>query len=204
MTLSIVTTISHHPLIQKLADNLEISMQKAGVETPLTRVVLPLSGADAFGTSEYWEMLKHSKRAFYRLLQEQSRILFVDSDVVFLKNPVEEMESLLDVYDLVCMTDMPSSLGAFSAGFFGITTDLRGVFSRDDGECDQAALRSLVAEKGVKAYMLSPSKYPNGCFWYQYHRSIDPVVIHYNWLGRLEEKIEKMKEFGHWYLESEP
>jgi len=199
MTLPIVTTVSRHPLIQKITDNLEISMRKAGIDIPLTRIALDTDGANAFGTPEYWEMLKHAKRAFYRLLQEHPRVLFVDSDVVFLQNPVEEMESLLDVYDLVCMTDSPSDLGVFSAGYFGMTSDLKDVFSRDDDVCDQVALKGLV-EKGVKAHMLSPSKYPNGCFWYQYHRSIDPVAIHYNWVACLEEKIEKMKAFGHWYI----
>ena len=76
----------------------------------------------------------------------------------------------------------------------------------DQGYLNHKLLRneySLLREKTSPwtIHRLSSEDFPVGLKWYEEHLTIkDPYLIHYNWIPNSPEKIQRMKEYNHWYI----
>lgn len=209
MAIPIIVTVAKHPLTDKLVRNLEASMLRAGIESPLIKIVSEAPGSSAFNSPEFWSVIRQKTIHIYFALCEYDKAFFVDSDIVFLENPLPEIEALLEVYDIVGTNDTMSAY-PFCAGAMAMTNRHKDIFHPEkartmdcstQGMAEQGLLNRALMEQPIKSYLLSPSQYANGWMWYRYNKSITPSMVHYNWLVHLDEKINKMKEFGHWYIE---
>ena len=53
--------------------------------------------------------------------------------------------------------------------------------------------------KKFKYSILPLDDFPNGAHFYEYSKSLDPYIIHFNYV-RGDEKLNLMKKHGEWYL----
>ena len=209
MKLPIITFSTQDDLSQMLVRNLEKSIHLAGIDHPLVKTTCDLQGNSGYDSESYWKILRSKADNIYRVLGEFEQVLFVDNDIVFLKNDMSYLESLLDKYDLITGSDFPSHR-CFISGFFFITKKHRHIFHPEitcatefnhDNSGDQGILNEYLKNETTRVFMLSPTEYCNGWMWYNFRKSLNPVCVHYNWSTSLCEKIERMKKDGYWFIE---
>jgi len=61
--------------------------------------------------------------------------------------------------------------------------------------------KKLRKQKNVSKFVkLNLDLFPNGPHYFKYNDSLDPYIIHFNYLVGNNEKINKMKETNQWYV----
>jgi hypothetical protein len=150
----------------------------------------------------------------YQLLTENKNVLLMDGDIVFRKNPMEDMISWNQEETEVWIQNdgkEDTDTSNLCTGYIYIkTTD------------NMKQLYDCISEKGVKQYavcaginndqsyfndfikpyckvkVLPLAQYPNGRTYYK-QPDTDPILIHFNWvIGHF--KMAKMKEHRMWLL----
>jgi len=208
MKLPIVTFSTQDDLSQSLVKNLEKSIRLAGIENPFIVKTCELPGDSGFDTEGYWNVIKGKADNVYRVMEEFEQALIIDNDIVFLKNDMGYLESLLNRYDFIAGSDFPSQ-HCFIGGFYVMTKKLRHIFDPEimnsiefngDNFGDQGVLNEYLKRGATNVFMLSPTEYCNGWMWFNFQKSLNPVCVHYNWISSLREKITRMKSCHHWFL----
>jgi len=153
----------------------------------------------------YFSQLVATKVLFVQaLLQRGLDVLFTDADVVWLKEPGEELLGAPRIFqaDLV-RGDQDEQEAPVCTGLFAVTAcednvelfDYRYIPPTCGGE--QPVVNYLLDVMELSVRRLSKSEYPNGqarlC-------SSEPVAVHYNYMLGLD-KATAMKDSGHWYLD---
>jgi hypothetical protein len=69
-------------------------------------------------------------------------------------------------------------------------------------EDDQLLVNRLVMEKYFDFHeILSQSLFPNGFVYFEQERKNKAMIIHNNWIVGIENKINRFKNEGVWYVE---
>lgn len=145
-------------------------------------------------------------------LSKNNRVLYTDGDVVFLDNELKELtgDEGLDIIaqhdfnpneeiDTLCAGFMMINSNKRTLNFFNPKnipkelTDRRFLFD------DQKYINRNKDKLNVK--LLENASYPNGAYFYKNYRSIEPKVIHFNYIVGHQKK-ETMKKYNYWYLNS--
>jgi hypothetical protein len=160
----------------------------------------------------------------YRILSLKKNVLLVDGDIVFLKDPMEDIREWCTdkIYDVWIQNDSEHN--------FNTTNMCTGyLFIKSNDKLIE--LYDCISEKGQKRYMecafdnndqsyfnkfvkphclmypLSLKKYPNGKMFYNHCDSYENIpstiiLVHFNWVhGHI--KMAKMKEYKLWLLTPE-
>ena len=131
-------------------------------------------------------------------------VLFCDGDIVWLKNPLPEL--LRDTTHEFLAQQEDGDV--FCTGFFLAKPSHRMMFVFDykkiPPRCggEQPVINYLCQSMNVPHKILNSATFPNGNVWYNSTESLDPYIVHYNFILGFE-KIKKMKEYGHWYVSHE-
>lgn len=158
-------------------------------------------------------------------LRDGHTVFLSDLDIVFLRDPIPYLEEQLQHHDIAIQTNQykgeienTPSIKAYSKNtgfymvkpsdllidFFDTTEKLHPWDSdpTDQGYINQKSIQKWNKYQKIKCKTLDRNLFPFGKWWYEHSQSIpDPYIVHYNWIWRLERKIERMKEFGHWIVE---
>ena len=161
-------------------------------------------------TKNFNKLMFEKLTLIYKSLIESQKVLYIDGDIVFLKNFLAELNNH-PIEDIVGQWDYNPTTKASTlcAGFMVINntqesknlfnpkfvpkTLLDSKFHFDDQKYINKNLNSVNYE------FLDIKKYPNGAYFYENYKNLDPSIIHFNYLIGDEKKI-KMKEMGYWYL----
>lgn len=147
----------------------------------------------------------------YKELLERDNVVYVDGDIVFKK----EFSSFLFNYgsdlDIIFQDDLRPSkpnLENVCAGFMYIkSNDKTRKFFKPTPKLvrkfnkykthDQTYINK---NKKKFSYIKLPlDNFPNGAHYYQFHETLEPYIVHFNYV-RGEEKVNRMKLHGEWYL----
>jgi hypothetical protein len=175
---------------------------------------------EKYGSTEFNNLMRYRFTAIQEELLKDRVVIFTDLDVVFLKNPLPLVLNLLKKYEGVYSPDA----GCKCMGFFGVnpTESNKRLFDSSyfmdkdspnkewkEGETiyhDQHVLnmrfnRDPYFQKlRSRHYLLDENDFPYGRHWFSNAESIkDPYLVHYNWVIGVEGKIQRMKEYNHWY-----
>lgn len=166
----------------------------------------------------------------YALLQNNIEMFAFECDAVFFKNPIPVMEFNSGMYD-VLFTSNYKNPKAVNGGFIYMfpTTATKETFKQLNRQMqalykqiktypsdrrmptshnDQEYLSKLVREKcaNLKSAVFPFETFPDGN-WYELTKEerwkTDPVIIHNNWIRGNQEKIDRLKKWGHWFLKSD-
>ncbi|MEM9296784.1 MAG: putative nucleotide-diphospho-sugar transferase [Bacteroidota bacterium] len=181
-------------------------------------LVTPSSKVASFSTKAFEQVTGGKLELIYSLLKSGNDIVFIDADIVFKKDPLPLISELMSKSDLAFQIDGPAWIWERDkimrnccTGFIAIrsTRKTMKLFDPSNGygkfnEMDQDFIKRRLREECWKYedIALFPREYfPNGAFYYQFHKEIlDRVtIIHFNHVIG-EKKIEKMKEHSCWYL----
>ena len=93
-------------------------------------------------------------------------------------------------------------------GFFALTPAFDSfilnqfIIQQKPRDHDQHFLWNLMETHNIKLNLLDNNLYPNGLMYYSNHQKIDDqcYIIHFNCVQGEANKINKIKQFGYWYL----
>jgi hypothetical protein len=125
----------------------------------------------------------------------------VDTDIVFVENPIELIEENEEV---LFQSDSPGSILCSGFMVFNDTKECESLVNEcgsNEFEDDQL----IVNEIALKKYrdhiaILSPDLFPNGHVYYNEGKKENAVIVHNNWMVGVEEKTRRFKEEKLWYL----
>lgn len=161
-------------------------------------------------TKNFNKLMYKKLSIIYESLINSDKVLYIDGDIVFLKNIFKELNEY-PIKDLVGQWDYNPTTKAntLCAGFMIVnnTENSRNLFNPSfvpkkllDSKFhfdDQKYINQNI--KKVDYEFLDINKYPNGAYYYENFEKLDPSIIHFNYLIGEEKKL-KMKEYGYWYL----
>lgn len=162
-----------------------------------------------FGSPEFRQTTLSKLSLVSHLLDQGKPILFVDSDVVFLKNPLPWLTSQNFDTPLVFQSDnrmyKDSEKSLICTGFFLMAPDLKLKqvldITRPDVENfahDQELLQSrIVGHRETPFSLLPQSHFPNGSCLSLGRIPKEALIIHFNFLKK-NAKLIAMRRFGCW------
>jgi len=186
--------------------------KKQNLEVELVNKNL-LSGTNKFQSwrSKNFNKLMFSKlKVIHKTLISNDQVLYIDGDIVFKKNTLYQISQNKSV-DLIGQYDFnPSSdVKTLCAGFMMINSNSKTLKLFDPARVpkellnrrfyfdDQKYINRNLDKVNYKFFDLDT--YPNGSYFYSNYKSLDPAIIHFNYIIGSEKK-QKMKDMGYWYL----
>lgn len=147
----------------------------------------------------------------YRELLQNENTIYVDGDIVFKKNFLNYLKNYSKDSDIIFQNDLRPSKpnrewvcagfmyiksNETTKEFFKPTKKLIRKFTKYKTH-DQSYINKN--RKKFKYSILPLDDFPNGAHFYEYSKSLDPYLIHFNYV-RGDEKLNLMKKHGEWYL----
>lgn len=138
------------------------------------------------------------------LLERFNEFIFSDIDIVFFDDPFKHLSEEKKV-------KFQSDIVQICAGFFYVSDietarkifDLKLLKERESFfNHDQDYLNAFLKEneETIKIDILTEG-FPNGRTFMERGWKVmkNDVIMHYNWIVSMDEKIKRMKRYGHWY-----
>lgn len=141
-----------------------------------------------------WELIK-------KVYTEHKELCWVDTDIVFLKNPL----SLIENKDkILFQRDSPGSVICSGFMVFNSTDRCSALIDECGNNIDEDD-QILVNEIALTKYqdiveLLNPRSFPNGYTYYNLGVKEYAYIVHNNWMTGVDIKIEKFKEEKLWFL----
>ena len=147
----------------------------------------------------------------HRELLKKDNVVYVDGDIVFKKDFVNDLSKFSPNVDIVFQNDLRPSKpnrewvcagfmyiksNETTQEFFKPTKKLVKKFTKYKTH-DQSYINKN--RKKFSYSILPLDQYPNGAHYYQYYESLTPSLIHFNYV-RGDKKLELMREHGEWYI----
>lgn len=140
----------------------------------------------------------------YEELKNNKDCIFIDGDIVIIKNPSEYLNNNIKDNDILIQNDECDNNDKNKAcsGFMYIKSNIKtiNIFNPDNIDKnkfinDQNYIRGQL--KKIKYDVLDLELYPNGKYFRNF-RPKNPYIIHFNHdVGK--QKIERMKKYNYWY-----
>ena len=179
---------------------------------------------DIYGKFSPWNSTEYVKICYlkleliYKILSLRKNVLLMDGDIVFRKNPMEDINLWLKdtIYDVWIQNDSLKNTNTTNmcTGYMFIKSSDRLITLYDVTsevgrnkylKCafdnnDQTYFNLFVKQRCIFS-ALPLEKYPNGKMFYD-NPNVEPVLVHFNWVhGHV--KMAKMKEHKMWLLTPE-
>ncbi|MGJ8726172.1 MAG: putative nucleotide-diphospho-sugar transferase [Roseibacillus sp.] len=203
------------PRYLELQENLLASMQRVGFPMETVRVEGVEGSYGIYGSEEFNETVFKKLDLVWSLMKEGYSVLFVDVDIVFLKNPLPKLFRLLGTgVDAVFQSAGQHPVSKVNTGFFLVrpTPESLSLFEVGNWKPKDQNLNEIHDQQYINQKLKSSEwldfsyttlplgQFPTGNHWFSGKADEEPVMVHYNYLKGVIPKIKKMKDFGHWYL----
>ena len=217
--------------------NMLSSLNKFSIDKKILIVCLDKISHDYFKTNEYStyfidldlkEFSHFGSEAFskccyvkiymiYKIITMNYNAFYTDGDIVFFKNPIEDLILLKDDQaDVWIQNDtlLDNSYDNVCAGFLYVTSNdkTKKLFNTDIPEFEQRydqckkanndqTYINLYIKPHINIRLFPLYKYPNGNYFFKYHKFImdSLVMVHFNWIIGNDKK-EQMKKYNMWSI----
>jgi hypothetical protein len=152
-------------------------------------------------TSGFRNIVKHKWKIIDEVHRKYPNLMWVDTDIVFKKNPVE---ILTGSEKILFQGDSPGSTLCTGFMVFNDTKECRKLIEEcgsDGTDDDQLIMNRIALQKYIDNIAILPEDlFPNGNVYYQQGRKENAMIVHNNWMVGVETKIQKFKEEKLWFL----
>ncbi|KAK7497468.1 hypothetical protein BaRGS_00011310 [Batillaria attramentaria] len=187
------------------------------------------SGAQEYSHVGYVQLMVERTHFIKKLLEADIHLLLFEVDSTWLANPLPKLMALQNQGDIIAtkVTGQDVTAGGFlllnptpaTVKLWQRLTDMMDDLSRklkskkisaDVSESlnDQQFFTQLLRQKyaGIQIVYLPQELYPDGK-WYSLpvdkrQQSPRPIIINNNWIVGNTKKIERAKQFGHWFVKA--
>ena len=161
--------------------------------------------------SDFGKLMMAKFEIIHESLKKYEKVLYIDGDITIKRNFNEVLNEALKENDIIFQNDKrPSKPNEIKlcAGFMLIKSNSKTTKFFDP---KNVPFKKMLNYKAHDQTYINKSKYkfkfktlplqlfPNGPYFYENAQSINPFMIHFNFLIGHDKK-EKMKTFGEWYL----
>ncbi|MAR64477.1 MAG: hypothetical protein CMB83_00900 [Flammeovirgaceae bacterium] len=149
----------------------------------------------------------------YKELLENDYVLYIDGDVVIKKDIMRYLFAVRRNYDIIFQDDKrPSKPNQINlcAGFMFIKSNKKTLKFFNPENLNPKKIASykthdqthINKNKNKFNYgVLSLDMFPNGAHYYENYKSLNPSIVHFNYvIGK--EKINTIKKYNEWYLDN--
>jgi len=151
--------------------------------------------------SGFRNIVKYKWKVIESTHKKYPNLMWVDTDIVFVENPVEILSNHEEV---LFQTDNPGYTICTGFMVFNGTKKCRELIEEcasHDSADDQIIMNQIALTKyNDYIALLSEDLFPNGNVYYKQGRKKNAMIIHNNWMVGIENKMNKFKEEGYWYL----
>jgi len=153
-------------------------------------------------TSDFRKIVKYKWKIIKENYEKHKNLCFVDTDIVFLKNPLEYIQNNDKI---LFQCDRPGSLICSGFMVFNDTDKCRELIDICGDNTiadDQLLINEIALSSNFIAHIgiFNQYKFPNGYIYYQEKIRENPVIVHNNFMVGVDTKIQKFKEEGLWFL----
>jgi len=164
-------------------------------------------GNHDWGSKEFRTLIQNKFPIIKNELDD--KVLFVDNDIFFYKDPIPYLENILEHCDVVSQSDLPGT--PFCTGFFAVNPSekieevidkITDYNPQTDGDYDdQLRFIKYIIETKTPIYVLDRYEFPNGHIGFIEKSSSDnKYIIHTNYMIGHDVKVDAMKKIGAWIL----
>tara|TARA_B100000925_G_scaffold291715_1_gene280947 strand:+ start:8401 stop:9096 length:696 start_codon:yes stop_codon:yes gene_type:complete len=158
---------------------------------------------------EFGNYMLEKIKIIHQALQTFESVIYLDGDIVIKKNFLNHLSHYEKDYDLLIQDDKNPKkphIEYLCAGFMKINSNTKTVNFFDSKNISKEMIMTGLHDQQyinenknkLNYFKLPLDLYPNGAHFYLNHDSIDPYIIHFNYvLGN--EKRKLMKKYGEWY-----
>ena len=164
-----------------------------------------------YGTTGFNEFMLFKLKIVKEALSHCEKLVYVDSDIYFYKDPTGLLEYVLNNYSLFMQKDSPGT--SVCSGFFGMTNIPKNIsllentihsmsnrLGKDDWN-DQNYISAELYKQKYMPYQLPMHLFPNGHYAFIDKKPLnESYIVHANYLIGIEEKIKKLKEINAYAL----
>lgn len=155
--------------------------------------------------SKFRALVKHKWTLLKKYFTTNKPLVWLDSDVVFLKNPEEILKTIsVPTFQI----DYPAACICTGLMFFpdsSISDEILNILGAQNTEDDQLVCNNLVnsntnIKSNIKFFDLN--LFPNGGYFYDAKGTTieKAVMLHCNYIVGLENKINRLKQCGAWFV----
>lgn len=153
-------------------------------------------------TSDFRKIVRYKWKIIKDNYIKHKELCFVDTDIVFLKNPLSYIEKSEQI---LFQCDRPGSLICSGFMVFNNTKkceEMIDLCGNDISDDDQLLINKIALSENFINHiaLLNQVKFPNGYIYYQQNIKQDPIIVHNNFMVGIEEKIKKFKEEKLWFI----
>ena len=203
----------------ELAKNLLTSIKKVGI--PLSQVRLYVIKGEVnqqsvdFATPDFNRLMRAKVEVILDAMETNKEVLWVDSDIVFLKNCIEDIRVRKGNAE---MCFQPSLSNPVCTGFFYVKSSprtknfLKGVIEfmkQNPNIDDEQAINHTFHQFGLLATVLPYWNYPVGMAFFSHNGGISSAleqskvyIVHNNYIVGNENKVNRFKKNGLWNVDS--
>mgnify|MGYP001349577748 CR=1 FL=1 len=160
---------------------------------------------------DFGNLMMTKFEVIYQSLCKYEKVLYLDGDIVIKRNFDKALNNFLGNNDIIFQNDRrPSKPNEIKicAGFMYIHSNEK---TRNFFNPENVPFKKVVSYKAHDQTYITKSKnkfnhsilpmalFPNGPYFYEHHKNLDPYIVHFNFLIGHNKK-DKMKEMGEWYL----
>jgi hypothetical protein len=175
-----------------------------------------------YGSREFRRLSLLRPAIVRHFLKETKRLLHIDSDVGWFRNPLDYLERVLEHYPLTCQTEAVAQFPpSFCVGFYAIgsSPEARDLLDRYVTACessdldDQQTFNKLMSENPslrAKVFPLPEALFANGLLYNAFRSranaamtvaELKPFIFHANWTIGKENKRRLLIGAGAWLVE---
>jgi len=175
------------------------------------------SSADCdYGTKEFNDLTMQKMLIHEKELDEGNSFLFTDVDVFFFRDPTQYLNEALEKHpqvNIIFTSDDPGTPLCSGFAYYKNTDDTKRVIrdtissmnsgSGPDWWCDQNYIIDVIQQGWCTFGILPRSLFPNGSWLFNEGKELgDAYMMHANYVVGRKNKIDKLKEYGGWLLET--
>jgi lipopolysaccharide biosynthesis glycosyltransferase len=156
-------------------------------------------------------MMGYKYEIIYKSLLQNRHVLYIDGDIVIKKDFTSYLLSNIDNKDILIQNDLNPNkpkVENLCAGFMMIKSNKKTLKFFNPKNVNLKKVSKL--KNHDQTYLIKNRRkfnyqkleldlFPNGPHFYN-GKSLNPYIVHFNFLIGGNEKISKMKEFNEWYV----
>lgn len=151
--------------------------------------------------SGFRQIVKNKWQIIQKIYQEHKQLCWVDTDIVFVKNPIEYLTGHQEV---LFQGDRPGSTLCSGFMVFNESKECEEIINECAsaiGADDQLIINEIMINKYPNnAAILNRDLFPNGYAYYTEGKKENALIVHNNFMVGVETKIQKFKEEKLWFL----
>lgn len=155
-------------------------------------------------TSKFRDLIKNKWQLIKKYFKFNKPLMWIDTDVVFLKNPEEH---LVNIKRPTFQIDYPAKCACTGLMYFPdhqFSEEIIENLGSQNTEDDQLICnRFLKTDQMTNKFdYFNSDKYPNGGYFYDAKGTPiqNVTMLHCNYIVGIENKINRLKQTGIWYL----